>query len=165
MSGRSPVLHLFCGMMASGKSTLAASLASADGTVLIAEDQWLSTLFGPEMSTAQDYLRFASRLRSRMAPHVVSLLDAGVSVVLDFPANTAETRAWMRGILDQTGAAHQLHVLAVPDDLCLARLRQRNADGSHPFAPTEAQFRRFSAHYSEPTAEEGFDILRHVPEG
>jgi hypothetical protein len=38
------------------------------------------------------------------------LLNAGVSVVLDFPANTAEQRDWMRGILNATGAAHRLHL-------------------------------------------------------
>lgn len=152
---------MLCGKIAAGKSTLAARLGSASGTVLIAEDAWLGVLFADQMQTATDYVRYAAKLRTIMRPHVVSLLNAGVSVVLDFPANTVENRAWMRGILDASGAAHRLHVLDAPDELCLARLRERNAQGTHPFAVTEEQFHRFSRHFEAPSPEEGFTIVMH----
>lgn len=161
MSLSSPTLHMLCGKIASGKSTLAARLASQEGTVLIAEDDWLAALFSGEMSSASDYLRCAPKLRAVMGPHIAALLTAGVSVVLDFPANTVENRAWMRGILAATGAAHRLHLLDAPDALCLARLRGRNAQGDHPFAATEAQFHRFSKHFVAPMPEEGFTIVVH----
>ncbi len=96
-----------------------------------------------------------------MGPHVASLLNAGISVVLDFQANTLEARQWMRGILEQTNARHVLHVLDVPDDVCLARLHERNAAGDHPFAATEQQFRQISKHFVAPTAAEGFNIVVH----
>jgi hypothetical protein len=67
----------------------------------------------------------------------------------------------MRGILDQTDAAHQLHVLTPPDETCLARLQARNAQGSHAFAVTEAQFRQFSKHFALPGPAEGFTIMLH----
>ncbi|QHQ37046.1 AAA family ATPase [Algicella marina] len=153
-----PTLHMLCGKPASGKSTLAGRLADAPRTVCIAEDAWLATLFGDEMSTLSDYVRCSAKLREIMAPHVATLLGQGLSVVLDFPANTIETREWMRGILDRTHAAHVLHVLDLPDESCLERLRARNAAGEHPFAATEAQFRRLSAHYRPPSADEGFNV-------
>ena len=161
MPATPPVLHMLCGKIASGKSTLAASLATAPGTIRIAEDDWLAALFGQEMSTVADYVLCAGKLRGAMDPHVVALLNAGMSVVLDFQANTVEARAWMRSILERTDAAHRLHVLNVPDEVCLARLRARNADGGHPFAATEAQFHRISAHYVTPLPEEGFDLVMH----
>ena len=154
-------LHLICGKMASGKSTLAAGLAEGDGVVLIAEDTWLSALYGDQMSTGADFMRFSAKLRDVIGPHVAALLKAGLSVVLDFQANTVESRAWMRGILEGTGAAHQLHVLDVPDEVCLERLRARNASGAHPFAPTEAQFHRFSKYFVAPSSEEGFTVVWH----
>lgn len=40
-----PTLHMICGKIAAGKSTLAARLAEADRTVLIAEDDWLGALY------------------------------------------------------------------------------------------------------------------------
>lgn len=156
-----PTLHMMCGKIAAGKSTLAATLARADATVLIAEDGWLGALFADRMTTAADYVAFSTRLRRVMGPHVTELLNAGVSVVLDFPANTVETRAWLRGILDRSEAAHLLHVLCPPDAVCLERLRARNARGDHPFAVTEAQFERFARHFTMPAPEEGFTLVIH----
>lgn len=161
MSPTSATLHLLCGKAASGKSTLARRLAGQAGTVLIAEDDWLGALYPDQMASLSDYVRCASRLRSIMGPHVLSLLDSGLSVVLDFPANTVETRRWMRGILDRTGAAHVLHLMVVSDETCLARLDTRNARGDHPFKVTEEQFRRLSAHFVPPTPDEGFAIKVH----
>lgn len=161
MPHTSSTLHLLCGKIAAGKSTLAAQLAKQDGTVLISEDAWLSALFSDEMSTGADYVRCAAKLRSAMGPHVTALLRAGVSVVLDFPANTVETRAWMRGLFESAQAQHQLHLLDVPDELCLARLHRRNTQGDHAFIATDEQFRQFSKHFAPPSPEEGFDIVRH----
>ncbi|ATG44053.1 putative kinase [Phaeobacter piscinae] len=156
-----PTLHMLCGKIAAGKSTLAARLATDQGTILLAEDDWLHALFADQMSSPADYLRCAEKLRGIMSPHVASLLQAGVSVVLDFPANTVDSRAWMRSLIDHTGAAHKLHLLDVPDELCLARLRARNAAGAHPFAATEAQFHAFSRHFTHPAEEEGFTVVVH----
>jgi hypothetical protein len=81
--------------------------------------------------------------------------------ILDFPANTVEQRAWMRGIVKAADASHQLHVLCASDELCLARLRRRNAVGEHPFAVTEEQFRQFSGHFAPPAPEEGFNVVMY----
>lgn len=163
MTANPPTLHMLCGKIAAGKSTLAARLAARPGTVLIAEDAWLGALFTDEMLSGKDYVRYSARLRTVMGPHVAALLNAGVSVVLDFPANTLDNRAWMSGILEQTGAANQMHVLDAPDELCLARLHARNARRDHPFAPTEAQFYQFSKHFVAPGSEEGFTLVIHSP--
>lgn len=152
---------MLCGKIASGKSTLAKSLARAPGTVLIAEDEWLHALFADMLQAPSDYIEYASRLRRVIAPHVVKLLDSGLSVVLDFPANTVAQRASLRGILDQTDADDQLHIIDVPDALCLARLHARNRHGDHPFAVSEAQFHEFTRHFVEPSPEEGFHGVRH----
>lgn len=156
-----PVLHLVCGNIASGKSTLTAKLASRPATILISEDDWLATLFGHEMKTIADFGRCSAKLEAAMTPHIVSLLNAGLSVVLDFHANTIARRAWMRTILQATNAAHQLHHLDVPEEICLARLRARNAAGDHPFAATDEQFAQISKFFAPPTPEEGFNIIVH----
>lgn len=141
---------------------LAAELGTLDATVVISEDDWLSALYSEEMSSISDYVRCTSKLRKIIEPHVASLLNAGISVVLDFQANTIEARNWMRGILTQTNAAHKLHVLDVSDEICIARMLTRNASGDHPFAPTKEQFLQLSKHFVAPSADEGFDIVRHV---
>ena len=156
-----PTLRLLCGKIASGKSTLASKLAEAEFTVLISQDDWLSALFSDQMTKGADYLRCSKRLQSIMGQHVTSLLNAGTSVVLDFPANTVAQRAWMRRIIEKTGAAHELHLLDVPDEICLRRLRERNAQGDHAFATTQEQFHQFSKHFVAPAQNEGFLIVIH----
>ena len=156
-----PMLHLICGKAGAGKSTLAARLRQEPGTIVLSEDQWLSTLYADQMATLGDYVRCASRLRSVIGPHVAALLQAGLSVVLDFPANTRETRDWMRGILDQSGADHRLHLLDLPDAVCKQRLRARDATGTHPFTISDAQFDQLARHFAPPTADERFTIIRY----
>src|SRR5438876_2177533 len=133
-------LHLFCGKIAAGKSTLAKRIAAETGAVLVAEDFWLKRLYPDELKTVADYVRYSARLREVMGPHLVAMLRGGTSVALDFPANKVGFRQWMRGIIDRAGTAHQLHFLDVADETCLARLRARNASGAHDFAASDAEF-------------------------
>lgn len=156
-----PTLHMLCGKIASGKSTLAGQLSAAPGTVRLAEDAWLDALFRDELNSLEDYARCTGKLRAAMAPHVLDLLSTGLSVVLDFAANTVAQRAWMKEIVARSEAAHKLHVLDVPDEVCLSRLRARNASGTHQFTVTEAQFQQFSRHFVLPTQAEGFDLVFH----
>lgn len=165
MSPNPPTLHLMCGKIASGKSTLTAQLGAQPATVIIAEDDWLAPLYADQMSTIADYVRCSARLRDAIGPHVVSLLKAGISVVMDFPANTVANRKWMRGIIDASNADHRLHFLDVPDEVCRQRLRVRNAGGEHAFAASDAQFTQVTKHFVAPGDEEGFNIVVHRPDG
>lgn len=156
-------LHLVCGKIAAGKSTLTARLGQHANTIVVAEDHWLSRLYPGAQATLDDYARNAGRLRDAMGPHVVALLRLGVSVVLDFPANTPASRAWMRSLFEEAGAAHQLHILLVPDAVCKARLRRRNAEGTHPYTVTDADFDLFTRYFVLPRPEEGFTLVVHRP--
>jgi len=156
------VLHMVCGKIGAGKSTLCQRLAAAPKTVLVSEDDWLARLYPNEIHAIADYARCAGRLRDAMAGHIEALLVAGMSVVLDFPSNTLATRAWARGIFVKAGAAHRLHYLDVPDEVCKARLRARNLAGAHPFETTDAQFDQITGHFLAPTAQEGFHVVRHA---
>lgn len=161
MPPATPTLYMICGKIASGKSTLAGQLAGREGTVMISEDAWLKALFADQLASTADYVRCTARLRAILGPHVAALLKAGVSVVLDFAANTVEVRDWMRGIIEASGASHELHVLEASDATCLARLRARNEGGAHEFAPTEAQFHIVTKHFAPPSPEEEFTLVRH----
>ncbi|MFD0982706.1 AAA family ATPase [Tropicimonas aquimaris] len=164
MSPNLPTLHLLCGKPASGKSTLTGKLGRQPGTVVLSEDALLSALYGEQMATIADYVRCSARLEAAIGSHVVSLLREGVSVVLDFQANTLARRAWMRSLVEASGAAHTLHFLDVPDEVCLARLRARNACGDHPFEVSDEQFAQLSRHFVPPTPEEGLHIVMHGAE-
>ena len=161
MSKPLPTLHLFCGKIAAGKSTLAKELASSATAVLISEDAWLAHLYPDDIKSVADYVRCASNLRSAVGPHVSNLLRIGVSVVLDFPANTVASRKWMQSLLDSVEAEHVLHFLDVSDDKCLMRLRERNRSGTHAFAVADSEFELITSYFVPPQQEEGFNIVRH----
>ncbi len=156
-----PMLHMLCGKIAAGKSTLAARLAQAPSTILIAQDAWMARLYPGELRTAADYVRLVPRLRDAMGPHVTALLRAGLSVVLDWPANTRASRAWMRAVFEAAGADHRLHLLDRPDEVCLARLEARNAGGAHEYLVSRAEFEEITRLFEPPLPEEGFLIERH----
>jgi predicted kinase len=157
----SPRLHLVCGKIAAGKSTLCQQIASDPGTILVREDDWLSALWPGEIAALEDYVRCSARLRGVMGPHIADLLRAGRDVVLDFPANTIASRAWMRSIIDASGAAHSLHWLDLDDQTCKARLRARNASGDHAYQTSEAEFDQFTRYFVPPQEEEGFEVVVH----
>jgi predicted kinase len=161
MSDHRATLHLLCGKIAAGKSTLTATLAKAPRTIVLSEDYWLARLFSAEMASVDDYRRYSRRLRDAIGPHIEALLEAGVSVVLDFPANTIANRAWMRGLCERAGADHLLHFLDVPDEICKARLRARNAAGLHDFAASDAEFDLITSYFVPPDEAEGFKIIRY----
>ena len=156
----SPTLHLVCGKIASGKSTLTARLAEAPQTVRISEDSLLAQLYPGQIASLADYAACAARLRAAIAPLALQMLQAGASVVLDFPANTPASRAWMRDLFQQAGVPHVLHYLDVPDEECKARLRQRNASGLHPFSTSDAEFDAITRHFVPPSEAEGFHVVR-----
>lgn len=159
MSAKETMLHLVCGKIAAGKSTLVARLGERPGTLVVAEDHWLARLYPDEQTCLADYVRNATRLRSAISPHLIDLLRAGMSVVLDFPANTLANRTWMRTLFETAGVEHTLHYLDVPDDVCKARLRERNARGEHDFTVTDEQFDLFTSYFVEPRPEEGFNLI------
>lgn len=156
-----PTLYLVCGRIAAGKSTLARQLAARPATLLVSEDHWTSHLFADDLKTIEDYSRLSARLRAAMGPHVVDILKEGLSVVLDFPANTVAFRGWMRSLIERSGAAHELHYLDVPDAVCRARLRDRNARGAHPFQVSDAEYEQFTRHFVPPAPAEGFHVIVH----
>jgi len=162
-SAHVPTLYLLCGKIAAGKSMLARNLAARPATVLISQDHWMSNLFPTENRTIDDFARFSARLRAAMGPHVVDILRQGLSVVLDFPANTVSYRDWARSLITQANVAHELHLLDVPDAICKQRLRRRNAKGEHQYQVSEEIYDLFTSYFVPPGPDEGFNVVVHTP--
>jgi hypothetical protein len=56
----------------------------------------------------------------------------------------------------ERGPGHRLHVVDLPDAACEARLRQRNAAGTHQFTVSDAEFDEITGYLVPPAADEGF---------
>lgn len=156
-----PVLHLISGKIASGKSTLAKSLAFEGSTVLLSEDHWLSRLYPEQIKSVTDYVRLARQIREVLGPLVIDILRAGVTVILDFPANTPQDRQWLRDLADAAEASHCVHYIEVDDDTCRDRLHLRNHRGEHEFAATDAEFELITSYFQAPHEDEGLQVEIH----
>jgi hypothetical protein len=59
-------LFFFCGKMAAGKSTLAREIAQREGAILIEQDELLSKLFPDEITDIPSFVKYSSRLKTRL---------------------------------------------------------------------------------------------------
>jgi predicted kinase len=148
--------------MAAGKSTLAKRLAERENAILMIQDALLDTLFPGLIVNVASYLEYSGRINKMVAPQVSAILAKGVNVVLDFPANTRNQRAWFRAIIDSAGVEHELHFVDTPDAVCKARLKARSAHLPPGTKWTsEEDFELIASHFVAPAADEGFNVIVH----
>ncbi|WP_345994005.1 ATP-binding protein [Sulfurimonas sp. HSL-1716] len=152
-------LHFLCGKMAAGKSTLSKKLAEKHDALLLCEDTMLEKLYPAEITTIHDYLKYSQRLKELLKEHIVELLKKGNDIVLDFPANTKNQRAWFREIFESANVEHVLHFVDKSDDVCKAQLRKRN-ENLPKDAPltSEETFDAITGYFEAPGNAEGFCI-------
>jgi predicted kinase len=81
-------LIFLCGKMAAGKSTLTRDLASQENALLLVQDELLDKPFPGEITDILGFVKYSSRLNDALTSHICVLLTKGISVVLNFPANT-----------------------------------------------------------------------------
>lgn len=155
-------LIFLCGKMAAGKSTLAKDLAERENAVLLVQDEFLDSLYPGEITDIPAFVRCSTRLNEALKPHICALLSRGISVVLDFPANTKAQRAWFRGIFERANVEHELHFVDATDALCKSRLKDRSKT-LPPGAPwtTDAEFEAITVYFQPPSEDEGFNVVRH----
>lgn len=155
-------LIFLCGKMAAGKSTLARDLAQRENSILLVQDELLDALFPGEITDIPGFVKYSSRLKNALAPHICALLSKGISVVLDFPGNTKSQRAWFRDLIERANAKHELHFVEASDALCKEQLakRSRNLPAGAPWT-SEAEFTAITAYFQPPLEDEGFNVVRH----
>ncbi len=159
----SPRLYLLCGKMAAGKSTLARELSHRHGAVLLVQDEFLERLYPGEITDLPTFVTCSSRLNADLTPFILDLLAQGTSVVLDFPGNTKNQRAWFRRLIDDAQVGHELHFVDVPDEICRLQLRGRSRDLPDGSAWTsDAEFDAVTAYFQPPSLDEGFNVILHA---
>lgn len=159
---RKAKLIFLCGKMAAGKSTLSRELAEREDAVLLVQDELLDRLFPGEIVDIPGFVKYSSRVREALGPHICSLLSRGVSVVLDFPGNTRKQRAWFRHLFEVSRADHELHFIDASDDVCKRQLGERSAGLPEGTAWTaDAEFDAITAYFEPPSIEECFNVIRH----
>jgi predicted kinase len=155
-------LFFFCGKMAAGKSTLAKEITQREGAILIVQDALLSQLFPDEVVDVPSFVKYSGRLKDALSAHISALLSSGIVVVLDFPGNTRNQRAWFRRLFENANVEHELHYVDVADELCKRQLRIRSQDLPEGSAFTsDAEFDAITQYFQPPTADEHFNVIHH----
>lgn len=132
-----PVVHLICGPIGAGKTTVAWRLAEQHRAVRFSLDEWVMELFGKE---APDPMRFewwaerCERCRQRMWSVCEALLARDVDVILDFGLPSLEQREHWRALALQRGAGVHLHVVTADAAVRWQRVQVRNGRESVTFA-------------------------------
>lgn len=155
-------LYIFCGKMASGKSTLAKQISDRNALTLISEDVLLSALYPKQIVDVPSYVEFSGKLKLAITPILVDLLRNGSSIVLDFPANTVNQRRWIKDVIAQANAHYEFHYLNCSDAICKDQLKSRAAKEPERHATdTSEMFDAITTYFEPPTGDEGFEILHH----
>jgi len=152
-------LIFFCGKMGSGKSTLSREIADQKGALLLSEDEWLQTIYPDEIENFEDYIKYSSRLKPLLKQHVQNILNAGISVVMDFPGNTEKQRTWFKEIYAENNFPHKLIYLEASDNLCLKQLKERrNTYPERAQFDTEDVFHQVTSYFQPPSKHECFNV-------
>jgi predicted kinase len=153
------ILIFFCGKMGSGKSTLSRKMSEELNAILLSEDEWLSTIYPEEIQNFDDYIKYSRRLKPLLKTHVRNILKAGLSVVMDFPANTINQRVWFKEIFLFENIPHKLIYLDVDDKTCLEGIRKRRqTNPERAQFDTEDVFQHVTSFFQPPSPDEGFFI-------
>lgn len=145
--------------MGAGKTTLSHEIAESIGAVRLSEDEWLECLFPNEINGFDDYIKYSARLKPILKSHVRHILNSGVSVVMDFPANTVNQRAWFKEIFSDDQIPHKLIYIDASDQLCLSQIQSRRLkQPERAQFDTEAVFNQVTSYFQPPSQKEGFNI-------
>ncbi len=147
---RRPTLTLFCGLPGAGKSTLARRLEAQGRGVRLCTDDWQAAL-GVSHADAD----FHERLQPHLYRHGLTLLRAGVDVILEDGLWLRSERTEKFADARACGARIELHVFEVAYEELWSRLRRRGS-GADPTAypMTEHELRWAWDLFEPPSAEE-----------
>ncbi len=152
-------LFFFCGKMGAGKSTKSKAVACQYNAVLISEDEWLAAHFPDQIQSFDDYIKYASLIKPFVKKHVQGILNTGVNVVMDFPANTVRQRQWFLALCLDQGCNHELLYINVSDEQCLSQLGNRRSEQpERTHFDTEEVFHQVTQYFEPPSVQEGLNI-------
>jgi predicted kinase len=115
-------LILMCGLPGSGKTSLAAQLASGRGAVRLTKDEWLWALGATPWDRPT-----GEKIEQELWRLAQEILSLGLSVVLDFGLWARTERDEMRTVARALGVGVELHYLEVAPDELWRRIEVRNS--------------------------------------
>ncbi len=152
------VVHMVCGPVGAGKTTLSRRLAASERALIFTIDEWLTALYrmdqpaDPELALPWMLERF-DRTEGVIVAQMQQALALGVPVVADLGFFRRDLRDRFRA---RIGAPVRLHVADAPVEVRRARVHARNAGGeTFSVEVDDAAFRWAETYWQPPEPDEG----------
>ena len=124
-------VHLICGPVGAGKTTFAAKLSDEMGGVLFSIDEWMTTLFTPDLQGNIEYdwaMERIGRMESLIWSHVRQLMKRDVDAVLDLGLLQHDHRRKFYDLAAQDAFGICLHFVDADREVRWQRVLGRNAE-------------------------------------
>ncbi|NOZ51906.1 MAG: ATP-binding protein [Gammaproteobacteria bacterium] len=138
------MIHMICGPVGSGKTTIAHRLADEHGAICFSEDEWLNTLFfadvrpglmdEPSEQIAQWAVERYLRCRVQIWLLCEQLLTQGGQVILDGGLSTKEQRDMLKAKAVTRGFPYQLYYVDSDHHIRKNRVIKRNLEKPKTFS-------------------------------
>jgi predicted kinase len=154
-----PTVHLLCGLVGVGKTTLARQIAHERDAVRFSLDAWMLRLYGRLRYDDPVYVSRLDGCKALIWDTACQVLTTGHDVVLDWNQWSRERRAEWASAAMQVGATPVLHFVDVSLDTAIARAASRSASDPFSHDLDEAGVRHMATIFETPTDEEGIEIV------
>lgn len=155
MIKRKPKLHIICGFVGSGKTTLAKKLEKQYKAARFSTDEWMIGLFDFNGNFGKKYIQTKKLCKEFIWKLSKRLLLSGQDVILDFGFWSRKERALYRKRARSIGAKTILYFLDVPYGLLKKRIASRNRKiKKGDFFITEKWLNKWADHFERPDLSE-----------
>lgn len=156
MRPKDPIVYLVAGGVGAGKSTYSKRLVERVGGVHLAVDEWMVSLFAPDMNDPLDWSWIHER-SLRCEDQIVAmsgvLARAGVPSILEIGLQTSQRRAEIASLLTENGQRFETHFLDVETSERWRRVQRRN-QAEKELTISRSVFDFFESMWERPTSEE-----------
>ena len=153
------VVHLLCGLPASGKTTFARSLEGPGKAVRFTLDEWMKSLYTWSIDD-DEYGPATARCQQLIWQMALQVLATGQDVILDWSLWSADRRRKWTSRVEEAGYEYRLYYLREPLEELRRRLKNRNEQapaGTHVISLEELD--RFAPIFEVPTEEEALNLI------
>ena len=123
-------IHLICGLVGAGKTTFATQLSCEKSAMLFSIDEWMTTLFTPDLKGDIEYdwaMERIGRIESLIWMQVQQLMALNIDVVLDLGLLQKGHREKFYDLAHKDGFDICLHLIEADKESRWQRVTGRNA--------------------------------------